>query len=468
MSFSANKFFLFLFLLIAFTRCHTKAQEGNVVKCKISDCKYEKAILLSVYGSDNTPIDSVKIRNNSFTFEMKDEYSTGMYRLMFNDTSFFSVLYNNETISIEANNNLDINSIIIRESDENKIFYEYLLNEAESSEQISKIFSIAQRLYFQDKEKYKDSINNLRIEAEKIDIAKRDYALKLAGENKQLFVSKILRSMQIPDLASFSAEHPTNDYTSNKEFLKEYYFHNVVFEESSLLNTEVIYRMFNSYFKSIIDCSNHKELTMGIDLVLRESKKNREIYLYVLELLIRSFNDAEWEEEYFYILSNYIDKDSIDKAWAKKAMNDLAKIQSLAIGKKAPPIDCINIKGQYASLYSIDMDATLILFWSADCDHCLELIPQIKSCLQPFCGKTEVFAISVDVDQMLWRRAIKTNELLNWNNIAAPEGLENEILRNYNVSYTPTMYLLNKQKEILLKTFEVDELNMKLKEYFKK
>jgi hypothetical protein len=91
-------------------------------------------------------------------------------------------------------------------------------------------------------------------------------------------------------------------------------------------------------------------------------------------------------------------------------------------------------------------------------------MPEIKEMVQGITGSVlKVIAVSIDADQLFWRKKLKELELLDWYNMIDSKGLESEILQSYNISVTPTFFLMDSSKTILMRTSNPKELKKRIK-----
>jgi len=129
------------------------------------------------------------------------------------------------------------------------------------------------------------------------------------------------------------------------------------------------------------------------------------------------------------------------------------------LGKAAPGQPAIdvflpleNAQSMLLSSYVRRKPRTLVLFWSASCSHCTELVrllypysqrADIRSVLQ-------VVAISLDhqePDRSIWRSAIDT--LRGWDHVLCTDGVRSPQASAYGVLSTPTMYLIDREGMII-------------------
>lgn len=457
-----------ILILVCFIAFRIYGQQGNFVQCEINNCTYESAYLLAIRGTQNTPLDSTQINGSKFRFEMKENYPKGMYRLLLNDSTYISFVYNFESVSFKVNNSIDIETLEVMESKENQIFYKYLKNEFACSDIMNGVISEAQDYYSQGQKKYHKEIDSLRNLITEIDHEKRVFSLKLADKNPNLFTSNIIKAMQVPSYAEYKKKNKEDRYGSEMNFLSIHYFDYIDFKDTALLNTEVVYRSFSTYLRNFARPANTQGLIRASDMMLAKAAENINFYDYVLELLIGTFENSQWTDVYTYLVKNHLPNDTLGNDWAINAQEKAEIFMKLTPGNIAPQVIGVDLKGRDVNLNDMEAKATLIVFWSADCDHCVQSMPKLKAVTDNYMHEgLEIIAVSIDIDQMLWRNTVKKLGLLNWFHIIEPKGIESKLLEDYNVSVTPTFFLLDGQKKIVSCPIDENEMKKDLKRLFK-
>jgi len=143
----------------------------------------------------------------------------------------------------------------------------------------------------------------------------------------------------------------------------------------------------------------------------------------------------------------------------------------------------------YASLHQVDALYTILWFWEPSCSHCKVSTPKLRDIYRkykPF--GVEVFAVNIEaapflipdyffdtpdvkwtkfVDNLhLWFDFIKGNNLNEWINVYDP--YETSQFRDYyNIITTPSVYLLDNEKKIMVKNISVENLEKILEELVK-
>lgn len=440
------------------------AQKEYKIQCTVTNNPYKKVFLVSVYGNVNKTIDSLEVTNSTFEFVMNDTLHKGMYRLLFNKNQYLNFIFNYEDVEIKTNRELALKQTEILQSKENKVFYEYLKNDYKLTNSLNEVILQGRKLYNQDATKNKDALDSLGDEAAKIEHIKREFALEMAKHYKNLFVSKIIKGMQVPSYEKYIQDHKGHKYSNRLDFLRVHYFDYIDFSDTSLLNTEVVYLSFSTYLKKYARPATTEGYINAVDMMLAKASANKEIYRYVLNLLLNTFENTRWNNVYHYITKNYKEKKDSAGDYEKKIKDKAEVIQKLTPGNKGPQITGIDVKGRPINLHEMVAEAFLVIFWSADCDHCLENMPDVKEMVNDYHDTTfKVIAVSIDADQMYWRKKLKELELLDWYNMIDSKGLESEVLQSYNIRVTPTFFLMDSSKTILMRTSDPKELKKRIK-----
>jgi len=105
----------------------------------------------------------------------------------------------------------------------------------------------------------------------------------------------------------------------------------------------------------------------------------------------------------------------------------------------------------------------LLVFWASWCPHCLTVLPEIKKLYEnDDVADFEVVAISVDTSANDWKAEIKKGGF-NWINCSDLNGWNSKAADDYNIYATPSMVLLDKEKNIIEKPITKNELKKAIK-----
>ena len=150
-------------------------------------------------------------------------------------------------------------------------------------------------------------------------------------------------------------------------------------------------------------------------------------------------------------------------------------VVSTILGAKAPELEMLDTAGRPASLYNLKADYTVVIFWDPNCGHCKEEVPRLDSFYTAGWKKqgVKVYAVlSADSKEDVkpaWLKFIHEHNLDEWTNVYQTKAMEDADVaaqkpsyrQLYDVIMTPTILLLDKDKNIVAKKLnlkQIDEL----------
>jgi thioredoxin-related protein len=288
--------------------------------------------------------------------------------------------------------------------------------------------------------------------------------LKEARLNAEsLFVSNIYPLNYLPEIKWHGTEN------ERLKTLIDHYFEGIDLGNHLILNTTEFRKWMDSYVnlygilsttKALLDSLLPQAARIAIEKARQGHPK---VYGWMVDYFYKGFETNNIITG-FEILEPYINDPLCLTTRRSQIINRLQGIKTLAKGSVAPNISMIDSNNKLFDLATQDIHSTyiLLLFWSAGCDHCIKLIDELqpwylKNKLQ---AKIQIIGISVDraeTEVKLWAEIVK--ELKDWKHLHAIEGNNSIVARNYSVSATPTMFLLNAEtKQIMAIPNSMQEL----------
>ncbi|HAN78784.1 MAG TPA: hypothetical protein DCQ31_13990 [Bacteroidales bacterium] len=132
------------------------------------------------------------------------------------------------------------------------------------------------------------------------------------------------------------------------------------------------------------------------------------------------------------------------------------------IGNIAPDLKLPTADEKFVRISDTEADYTILYFWDVDCGHCAQEIPELnKFYKENKSKKFEIIAIYTQLDKQKWMDFID-KEQFEWINCWDPDQVSN-MKSLYYINSTPVIYLLDKDKRILLKRITLEVLKQYLK-----
>ena len=166
---------------------------------------------------------------------------------------------------------------------------------------------------------------------------------------------------------------------------------------------------------------------------------------------------------YVHLVDTYYAKGKTpwaDEEQIKKLMAQAETTRPILIGKIAPNLTFYTEAGQPVSIHGIEAEYTVLFFWDPECGHCKKQIPFVIDFYNAYKDKgVEVLAICTKTGEDIsscWS-TIKERGMDIWVN-AADQYLRNRYKSIYDVKTTPQIFILDKNKKIIVKKIAGEDL----------
>ncbi|MDR2955027.1 MAG: DUF5106 domain-containing protein [Prevotella sp.] len=178
------------------------------------------------------------------------------------------------------------------------------------------------------------------------------------------------------------------------------------------------------------------------------------------------YRNDEW---YILVLEHKIKSGKIDVAELERTKFDLNLLMKNRIGEKAVDFDYTLASGKNGNLYSTHAENILLYFFNPDCESCREATHSLKQSAiinkAVSGGALKILAVYPDKDINLWRSHLEEIPSGCWIN-SYDQGQHIIDDNRYDLKAIPTLYLLNKDKIVILKDTDVNRIEKLLIEKY--
>lgn len=426
-----------------------------------------------VYASDTARLDA----SGSGAFIGKNKLGKGMYLLLFSPSNYFDVIIgNNQNFSIKTDTIDVINHMQIEGSPENQAFLDFqkfMMTQNQKTRKIS-----------QDYEKDPNKEANKQKYSAQFDEADREVRAYIANLNKQFPGSALATfanftlSTPVPD---FSKTVPAGTKDRDLEIQRKVYFFNKAhywdytnFKDSTLIRTPIFKNRIDNYFNNMILMHPDSVYKESVNII-EKSKSNKTMFRYLVSYCFNFALESQvmgMDAAFVKIAKRYYltgQADWVDKENLEKIEREVLLTQYNLIGETAPELKLQTLEGSWVSLHETKAPFTLLLFWEENCGHCKKQVPEIKAKLldkfKPYGFK--VFAVHTQPEKEKWEKFVTEHELFDFINCWDPHNQSN-FRAYYHVDSTPVLYLLDKNKKIIAKKLNTEQLTDMLTREYKK
>jgi peroxiredoxin len=452
-----NGFFGMLLLLAA---AEGFSQGKYTVTGTLNGLSQAKVFLGSYYGEKISRVDSATTDGSGkFTLSLKPGLPEGLYRLSWGKDKFTDLILGRESVVFQTSAEDPGDSMKVVSSTENRVFYWYARREHESQDKLQLLMPLID-YYPQDDHFYTLTAG----EFEAIQAREQKSLDSLERLYPKSYAVRMFRLQQTPYLKSSMSKDQRLDY------IRAHFFDKADFNDTALLRSNIWPNKSIAYLglygnNRLTQKQLEAEFIKAVTVMLSAASVNSDVYKFLLDYLISGFDKYHFEGVITYMADNFQDPYSCEDQERKTQLQKkLDTFKKISIGKVAPDIEVPDASGKTLKLSAIKAEYTLLIFWSSECGHCVQMMPQVKEIYDRQSPKRyEILAISLDTSRTEWTKFIG-EEKLTWLNASELKGFNSKSADEYNIYATPTMFLLDRDKKIVAKPISYRELEQALRE----
>ncbi|MHC1731106.1 MAG: thioredoxin-like domain-containing protein [Bacteroidales bacterium] len=265
--------------------------------------------------------------------------------------------------------------------------------------------------------------------------------------DQELFAGSLYWFQLIPAISMGGSE------TERLKSMIDHYFDGAGLSDPAVIRTSLLTRWIDTY----VNIHGQMATTVALrDSLFPEAarkaieqarKGHPEVYGWMVDYFYRGF-EVNNIPAGMKVLESYINDPACLTSKRKEIERRIQGMETLVAGSMAPEIQLKAIDGKIFSLLADDSSSPyiLLLFWSADCSHCMEVIDQLYPWQQqPEINRLmSVVAISLDeteTEVTAWQKSC--DRYRGWTHLRAEEGVRSKIAADYFILSTPQMILLD-------------------------
>jgi peroxiredoxin len=396
----------------------------------------------------------------------------GIYLVVLPGKKYFEILIGTDQYFSLTCSYYDYNKTLkFSGSDENSAFLDYqrkwvILQDAagkineriQKNKQGSDSLKILTALLRSHEEKMKDYLNTV-IETNK-------------GSLLALLV-KAIKPVDVPDfqIPSYVSNPDSVKWIRSYLYNKDHFFDNIDLTDERILRTPILQSKLNVFFTNVV-IQLADSINKEIDRIIMKCSTSYKVFQFVAVYLFNHFRESEimGHDAVMVKLADDIylsgKADWTTKEWQDNLRKEVDRIRPNLIGVKAHDLVMNTFNGVWVSLYDLKKDFIVLYFWEPGCAHCQEATPKLKTWYDKAKNEgVEVFAVCTQNDKAKWEKYIQENKL-TWINGWDPQRVTNFDYW-YNVTSTPGVYILDKNKKIIAKKLPVDAIGSFIDNYRK-
>ncbi len=439
--------------------------QGFNIKVEVNGLTNDTIYLANYFGKKMFYADTAYVNKKGVaTFEGKEPFKAGKYAIVFPGPSFIDLLLDDQIFEVKTDTTDLIKNIEIKGSSDNEVYYDYILFINDRKNEVAEIKSKIEGLD-KDSEEYK----KLSEQVIKIDERVKQKQLDLFNNHKGALVSVVIGMTlppEIPDPPKDENGVITDSLFQYKYYIN-HYFDNTPFDDPRIVRTPEYDRKLDAFFNKALPQSPDT-LIKHADRILPQVRHDSDLYKFTLHFITYNFQSSKYmgmDKGYVHMIENYYTKGGItwmDSTKLADIIEEAMLIKPTLIGNIAPNFRLHDTTAtKFTTLSEVKSDYTLIYIWQPECGHCKKTNPKLVDLNKKYEGKgLTVLPISVDFENDKWLEYLRDNpEFAKLNNMSDSPEHPSNFRSLYNSKTTPTILLLDKDKKIIAKKLDIEQLD---------
>lgn len=307
--------------------------------------------------------------------------------------------------------------------------------------------------------------------------ALNDYREGIIKDQPNSMMAALLNAMKEP---VYPAKLPVTkqDSVNNYNEYKKHYWDGISFMDDRIIRTPFFLKKLERYFREVIS-PDPDTIIKDVDYKLLLARSSTEMYKFLLNWVTDEFINPKYmgqDAVFVHLFEKYHSK-GLSPWLNEKQMEGISRraymLMANLIGEKGADLEMLNTENKATSLYNLDADYTIICFWDPNCGHCKEEVPRLDSIYRASWKDhhVKIFAVLTPENKKdtrpEWLSFIKDHALSDWTHVYKTNDMEEadykaqkpSFRQLYDITLTPTLYLLDKEKRIIGKKLTLLQLH---------
>ncbi len=432
---------------------------------------YRQGICYLTYyrGKDYVLQDSAAVSNTGLAvFKGSPKLVGGIYSIIFPGKRMSTdvLIDKDQNISIKADTN-NLAKIEIKGAPVNDLFKQYQLFVTAKGTQLQK-----EKLAFAAAKTKADSAQH-EAAYQHYNKELNDYREAIIKTKPSAMMAVLLTAMKEPAVPKKKAV-THEDSLANYIYFKDHYWDGVSFMDDRIIRTPFFQPKLETYYREVLSQSADS-LIKDIDYKLLLARNSPEMYKYLLNWFTDEYIRPKYmgqDAVFVYLFNQYHSKgltNWLNEKQVKLITERAFMLMSNLVGEKAANLEFLNTAEKVTPLYDVVAEYTVVVFWDPSCGHCKEELPKIDSIYRASWIKknVKIYAVLSENNKQLWLDYIKKHKIEDWYNVYQTKEMAAADIKSekpgfrqlYDVTQTPTIYLLDKEKRIIGKKLTLEQIN---------
>ncbi len=315
--------------------------------------------------------------------------------------------------------------------------------------------------------------------------ALEQYRSNYVAQHPEALLSAIFNAMK-DHPAPESLQHPTTraDSVASYRYGKDHYWDDIDLMDGRLVRTPILESKLKNYLDNWVVPDADSVIT-EFNWMIALGRNDPEMFKYLIGYYVDNYMYPKvmgQDKVFLHVYEKYLSGDKPKVDWLnEKQMKTIRErammIMANQLGSQGWDMVLVDTAGKTKTLYNTQADYTVIVFWDVHCGKCKEEIPKMDTLYRTKWLKenVKIYAVMVNEDAVKeWPQYIR-DHAPGWVHVHQPKAMRDEeekagkpnFRQLYDMRSTPTLFLLDKDKNIIAKSLGLSDLDGLLEQKFK-
>lgn len=265
------------------------------------------------------------------------------------------------------------------------------------------------------------------------------------SKHKDLFCSNMFYFYYVEDIDFLATQ------SGRQQSIIDNYFNRFDFSNKQILRVSYLKNWMDNYVNQYVELATSYEMIgdlfvfAGKNAIEKSKSGDPYVYGWMVDYFFNGYESMNIEQG-ISMLEPYINDPNCMTYKRTEINRRIIGIENLKAGSIAPDFSFKDNSGNEKTFqtYQSKSRYKLVLFWSADCEHCHAIIDKLYKWQIKNTNELEVFALSLDEsDTEIPKWEIEKEKLKGWVHILTAGGINSTEANAYFVLSTPSMFLVD-------------------------
>lgn len=164
---------------------------------------------------------------------------------------------------------------------------------------------------------------------------------------------------------------------------------------------------------------------------------------------------------------NSFSKKAKETEQAEIMLSKINRLKRIDVNASAPNFSLHDVNNKLINMHKVNAKIKIIDFWASWCGPCRMENPNMINLYNKFKDKgLQIISVSLDKRDKDWRKALEEDKL-PWINLRIPNDWSSDIVKQYNITAIPAIFILDSSNRIIAKQLRGERLKQFISEKLK-